>query len=81
MKKYTDIKPIYDRAKRVVESDLSWVDKYDMIFSEDISRKTDFEWYDPDCDYEDDVRAFMEGFEKWMEKLKIVHDQIDNYES
>lgn len=77
MSKYLEIKPIYERAQRIVDSDLSWEKKYDMIFSEDISRKVSFDWYDPDCGYEEDVRGFMEGFDRYMKDLKIIHEQID----
>lgn len=76
---YEEKKKIYERAKRIVASDLDWSDKYDMIFSEEISRKVNFDWLDPDCDYEDDVRAFMIGFDAYMIKQEIIFNQIDNF--
>lgn len=54
---YNEKLEIYERAESIVRSDISWDMKYDMIFSSEISQKFTFEWYDPDCDYEDDVRA------------------------
>lgn len=75
---YKEAVSIYERAKRIVASDLSWSKKFDMIFSEDISQKFDFEWLCPDMDYEDDVLAFMRGFEDHLKELKIINDQIDN---
>jgi hypothetical protein len=77
MSKYLEIKSIYERAQRIVASDLEWDKKYDMIFSEEVSRKVSFDWNDPDCGYEDDVRAFMEGFDRYMRDSKIVYEQID----
>ena len=62
---YEEELKIYERAKRIIESDLEWREKYDMIFSEEISRKVKFDYYDPDCDYEDDTMAFYKAFSKW----------------
>ncbi len=59
---------IYIIAKLIIASKMSWVDKYNLIFSEDISYKFGFDWLDLDLDYKDDVLAFMEGFDKYMEK-------------
>ncbi len=67
-------KYIYKKAKRIIESNLSWKDKYNMIFSEEISQKFDFDWLDLDLDYKDDVLAFMEGFDKHMQKIIICED-------
>lgn len=53
-------KVIYNQAIRIwAANDLSDEEKYDLIFSEKISRNFDFDWYDPDMDYADDVNAFM----------------------
>jgi hypothetical protein len=46
--------------------------KYDLIFSDEISKKLPFDWLDPDMDYEDDICAFMSAFEEYyMEQEKI----------
>lgn len=74
---YEDKLKIYERAKRIVASDLEWDEKYDMIFSEEISRKVKFDYYDPDCGYDDDVLAFMQGFDEYMKKQSIIKNQID----
>lgn len=76
--KYEDALPIFKRAEKIVDSDLSWSKKYDMIFSDEISAKFKLDYYDPDMDYEDDVRAFMKALEEHLAELKIIHDQIDN---
>ena len=75
---YEEKNKIYQGAKRIVASDLSWSEKYDMIFSKEVSRNFSFDWCDPDMDYEDDVYAYMQGFDKYMDREKIIHLQIDN---
>lgn len=67
---------IYERAKKIAASDLSWKNKYDMIFSKEISHKLDFDYYDPDSDYDDDVIAFMNAFDDYMKKQEIIKNQI-----
>lgn len=74
---YKEKLEIYERAQRIVKSDLEWEEKYDMIFSSEISQRFNFDWYDPDCDYEDDVWAFMSAFDEYMKKQLIIKDQID----
>jgi hypothetical protein len=65
---------IYNRAKIIVSSELKWDEKYDLIFSDEISNNFSFEWYDPDLDYEDDVLAYMRGFDEYMKKQEIIND-------
>ena len=74
---YKELKELHKRAKRIIESDLEWEIKYNMIFSEDMSQKVDFDWFDPDMDYEDDVRVWMNGFDEHMRIQKIMAQQID----
>lgn len=73
---FRELITIYQKAYKIFESDLDWQTKYDLIFSEDVSRKVRFEYYDPDMDYEDDVRAFMNGFDEYYEKQKRINDII-----
>lgn len=68
---YKELKDIHKKAKKIVSSNLSWEEKYNMIFSEEISHKTDFYWDDPDMDYEDDVMAYMNAFDNHMIDCKI----------
>jgi ribosomal protein S27AE len=66
---------IYNRAKEIVESkELSWLDKNEKIFSYDISVQTinSFDWYDPDTDHRDDVKAFMYAFENYMINENLI---------
>lgn len=62
---------IYHEAKSIIESNLSWEAKYDMIFSEDISQRlfklaSSFTYYDPDTSYEEDVMAFYNAFTDYI---------------
>lgn len=74
---YEEKKKIYERAKRIITSDLEWEEKYDMIFSEEISRKFSLDYYDPDTSYEEDVMAFMNALDEYMRKQDIISKQID----
>lgn len=70
---YSEKLRIYERAKRIVESnEIDWDDKYDLIFSEEISQKFNFDYYDPDTSYKEDVEAFISAFDEYMRKQKII---------
>ena len=70
---YEEKNTIFERAKRIVDSEqLTWKKKYDLIFSHEISQQFDFDYYDPDCGYEDDVRAFMNALEDYMKVEAVV---------
>lgn len=73
---YQEKEKIYQRAKKIVASDLEWEDKYDMIFSDEVSKKVRFDYYNPDTSYQEDVEAFVYGFEEYMEKERIIFNQI-----
>lgn len=70
-----------DRAyDKVVESECSeeaWEALYHFVFSDRVSNKIyeilpNFEWYDPDTTYQEDVCAFIGAFLIEMDELKIV---------
>ena len=67
---------IYEKAKKIVASDLTWSEKFDLIFSDEISNKFDFERTWSDYDYEDDIRTYMQDFDKYIEKCKMIKEQI-----
>lgn len=71
---FRELRIIYQKAYKIFESDLDWNTKYDLIFSADVSRKVKFEYYDPDTDYEDDVKAFMNGFDEYYKKQSKIND-------
>lgn len=66
--KVSEFLRLYDTAMRVFSSALPWDRKYDLIFDKDVSGAANklfpIDWLDPDTSYEDDVRAFMEGWQK-----------------
>jgi len=78
--KQNNLIEIYNKAKEIVESkELSWLQKYEFIFSESISVQTinAFDWYDPDTDHRDDVNAFMYAFENYMVKEGLIEKQVE----
>ena len=63
---------IYKKAMEIYNSSEFELDaeaKYDLIFSEHISKKVYhlFDWCDPDTSYEEDVAAFMTAFTEYIE--------------
>lgn len=74
---YLELKELHKRAKRIIASDLEWDEKYNLIFSVDMSCRVSFDWMDPDMDYQDDVIAWMDGFDRHMRVQKIITQQID----
>lgn len=67
---YEEKNKIYNRAKRIITSDLDWKEKYNMIFSEEISHKFSLNYYGPDTSYEEDVLAFMNALDEYMIKQR-----------
>jgi hypothetical protein len=63
---FSELKEVYREAKEIYDSSILWEAKYDLIFSERISKKVSFSWYDPDTSYEEDVTAFMNAFDYYM---------------
>ena len=58
-------------------NDDDWERLYHFVFSDKISRVVyniipDFDWYDPDTTYQEDVCAFIGAFLREMDELKIV---------
>jgi hypothetical protein len=64
-----EILDTYHLAEKIFESNLDWEDKFDLIFSKEISGNVKLNYYDPDTSYEEDVRAFMNAFQKRVNKL------------
>lgn len=73
---YERINAIVDAANEAHIEDL-WASAYDAIFGGGHYRTImecvpDFEWYDPDSSYEEDVRAFRAALDTLMNNLKVV---------
>lgn len=66
--KNSEVKRLFDVATEIYEDDvLTWEEKYDLIFSDKLSRKVNdlFSYYS-DGSYEDDVSAFMSAFKYYI---------------
>lgn len=86
MSKYQELLNLNNKIQRLMnedEEEVNWELKYDLIFSEEVSRKvfslireigTSLEYYDPDSSYEEDLRAFSEAL-----AYKIVELEKINY--
>lgn len=72
---FDELHLIYNEARRVFDSNLSWEAKFDLIFSENVSRKVELDWVDPDSSCEDDVTAFMDEFDRYMGVVAGAYDQ------
>jgi hypothetical protein len=60
-------------VNNIYNSDLDWETKYDLIFSENVSkyvfRTIRLDYYDPDTSYEEDVTAFVNAFNDKMAEI------------
>lgn len=72
------LRDLSSSVDRIIESDLSWEDKYGLIFSDVLSRKVfevflelnlKFEYYDPDASYEEDVNVFAWALKERVNEL------------
>ena len=55
----------------LIDGPATWERKYDecWLIKDEMFKLTTFDWYDPDCDYEDDVRAFYRAAKDHIEGL------------
>lgn len=63
--------------KVVFADGVDWETKYDIVFSEDISKKIratgiSFDWCDPDMGYDDDVMAYYWSVRWKAEELEKI---------
>jgi len=59
-------------AHEIINSNLSWNVKYDLIFSDDMSSKVKLDYYDPDTSYEEDVLAWIGAFDEYLKYNNIL---------
>jgi hypothetical protein len=72
---FDELHLIYNEARKIFDSNLSWEAKFDLIFSENVSRKVELDWaMDADYSCEDDVTAFMDEFDRYMGVVAGVYD-------
>lgn len=75
------------QIRRVFESDLSWENKYEIMFdvrglrararAAFVEANVRFEYFDPDTSYEDDVRAFARAFEDHYTRAEAVRRLLE----
>lgn len=73
---------LIERANLIQNDEkLNWEDKYLLIFSDHISTKIydklkenciKFEYYDPNSDYEDDVRAYVTALNDNKDRFEAI---------
>ena len=73
---FDKIQKIYTKCERIVDSDLTWDEKYDLIFSEEISKTVHdlikLDYYDPDTSYEVDVQAFVQALKDKVARMAMI---------
>jgi len=72
---------ILDKARQIINSDISWDDKYDRIFSPEIAvafrnQYPEFGYYDPDTTQEEDVTAWFNAAERYIKCLNPKGDWV-----
>lgn len=81
MNKYQQLVSLNIKVQRLIEEEIDWEMKYDLIFSKDISRKVfdlfeelnlKLDYYDPDSSYEEDIKAFAYALDDKMKELSKV---------
>jgi len=82
-----DFKHQVERANRIfVADDLSWEEKYDLIFCPDLSTKCfelakkigeKLDYYNPDASYEEDVTAFISAAREYIAKWERLSHYME----
>lgn len=78
MKNLEKLQKLNKKANEIYNDDqLTWEEKYDLIFSEKISRKVHslvtLDYYDPDTSYQEDVSAFVHAFNEKMQSNSVKY--------
>lgn len=70
MKILEELRDLQIQVNEIFNSEVSWEVKYDLIFSDQISRRVftliKLDYYDPDTSYQEDVTAFVNAFNEKM---------------
>lgn len=74
---YKRIMSIYYAACSADGDEEAWSSAYDIIFGGGYCKTVtecvpNFDWYDPDASYQDDVCAFVWALEKLIKDIKII---------
>lgn len=75
MERFQKFVNLADKAVMICDSSMSWKTKYEIIFSPEISQaiyetNVNFDYYDPDMDYQDDVVAFVSAVKEKADELR-----------
>ncbi len=74
---------LYNKALKVSESEkMTWDEKYDILFSDDISGKIiqELDYYDPDGSPKEDCDAFMTAFERYVDRQEEILEELGGEE-
>ena len=82
-----ELRTLVKRLRTIVDlPDLEWRDKYSQVFSNLGAERVyallnemnlDFSYLDPNRDYEDDVRAFVDALERRMQEVASLLDVLE----
>ena len=75
--KINEIEIINRDVKQIIDNDgLEWSEKYNMIFSSNISLRVfeliNLDYYNPDTSYEEDIMAFAYALNEWVNRVVII---------
>lgn len=66
----SELRELHAQVNEIFDSELPWETKYDLIFSERVSRcifeLIHIDYCDPDTSYQEDVTAFVDALNKKM---------------
>ena len=87
-KKIQKIFDAIEQAEAIVDSNASWETKFNIVFAMGIHRdireiEPDFDWYDPDTSYQEDVSSYVLALREWrrdMGKLNEPYNPDDHVE-
>lgn len=67
-----ELQRLCDELMEVLSSNLSWKEKYEVVFStnrnqiEPLLKPYEFEYYDPDTTYEEDAKAYVYALQEFL---------------
>jgi hypothetical protein len=76
MDKIKDYLALADQVFQIADSNASGETKYELIFSDDLSRALGrifrLDYYDPDASYEEDVQAYVSALRSKCAELRQI---------
>jgi len=74
---------LFGVMEKIIDVDgVDWKTKYNLVFSDDVCAKIratgiEFEWYDPDMGYDDDVLAYYWAAKEKAEELRKIINALE----